>query len=69
MSHIYQLSFGELGVDDYDASMWVLFVIATIFIPLIMFNMIIAIMGDTFEKVTNSMIEADGNELNSIILE
>lgn len=49
--------------------MWVLFVIASFFIPLVMFNMIIAIMADTFERVTNEMIVADGKELNLLILE
>ena len=26
-------------------------------------------MGDTFERVSSNMVEADGNELNSLILE
>lgn len=49
--------------------MWILFVLASFFIPLVMFNMIIAIMTDTFERVTNEMIVADGKELNLLILE
>ena len=34
-----------------------------------MLNMIIAIMSDTFERVSNSMESTDGRELNSLILE
>ena len=37
--------------------------------PLVMLNLLIAIMSDTFERVSNSMAEADGKELNSMILE
>lgn len=66
---IYLLAFGEYSVDNYGTAEWILYVVATIFIPLIMFNMIIAIMSDTFERVTTTMIEADGNELNSLVLE
>ena len=37
--------------------------------PLVMLNMIIAIMSDTYERVTTGMDVADGKELNSLILE
>lgn len=37
--------------------------------PLIMLNLLIAIMSDTYERVSNGMVEADGKELNSLILE
>ncbi len=46
-----------------------MFTIASIFMPLIMLNLLIAIMGDTFERVNSTMVEADGRELNSMILE
>ena len=63
------IAFGDFSTDDYNLAEWVLFIIASIFIPLVMFNMIIAIMSDTFERVTTGMVEADGNELNTLILE
>ena len=37
--------------------------------PLIMLNMLIAIMSDTYERVTSCGVESDGKELNSLILE
>jgi hypothetical protein len=37
--------------------------------PLIMLNLLIAIMSDTYERVTTGMIEAEYKELNSLILE
>lgn len=60
---------GDFSYDDYSPAQWVLFVISSVFMPLVMLNLLIAIMSDTFERVTNSMVEADGRELNSMILE
>ena len=61
--------YGDFNYDDYTTPLWFLFIIATVFMPLIMLNLLIAIMGDTFERVNSVMIEADGRELNSLILE
>jgi hypothetical protein len=60
---------GDFSYDDYNAAQWTLFVLSSIFMPLVMLNLLIAIMSDTFERVNNSMVEADGKELNSMILE
>ena len=46
-----------------------LFIVASIFMPLIMLNLLIAIMSDTFARVNSTMVEADGKELNDLILE
>ena len=67
--HVYMITLGFFVTNDYDRSTWVLFYVASVMIPLVMFNMIIAIMTDTYERVTNGMMEADGRELNSLILE
>jgi len=61
--------YGDFNYNDYTTPLWVMFIIATVFMPLIMLNLLIAIMGDTFERVNSVMIEADGRELNSLILE
>ena len=61
--------YGDFDIEAYDPGMWILFVIASIFMPLVMLNLLIAIMSDTYERVSNTMTEADGNELNSLILE
>jgi len=67
--HIFLLMYGDFSVDDYSTSMWILFCIASIFMPLVMLNLLIAIMSDTYERVTNGMVEADGKELNALIIE
>jgi len=69
VQHIYMLMYGEYNVDDYGRPEWLLFALATVIMPLLMLNMLIAIMSDTYERVTNGMVEADGKELNSLILE
>ena len=61
--------YGDFDTESYDPGMWILFVIASIFMPLVMLNLLIAIMSDTYERVSNTMTEADGNELNELILE
>jgi hypothetical protein len=37
--------------------------------PLVLLNLLIALMNDTFERVSHGMVEADGRELNELILE
>lgn len=65
----YLLMFANFATDNYTAGQWILFFLSSIFIPIIMLNLLIAIMSDTFARVSDSMIEADGKELNRMILE
>lgn len=44
----YRLAFGDFETEDYSAFEWIVFILASLFIPLVMFNMLIAIMGDTY---------------------
>ena len=69
LQHIFLLMYGDFSVDEYNTALWILFAIASIGMPLIMLNMLIAIMSDTYERVTTGMVEADGKELNALILE
>lgn len=63
IKHMYLLMYGDFNVDEYDeasagkksASLWLLFVLSSIFMPLIMLNMLIAIMSDTYEKVVTQL--------------
>jgi hypothetical protein len=71
IQNIYLLMYGDFqgSYTSYNVAEWLLFILATIVIPLIMLNLLIAIMSDTYERVTTGMVEADGKELNSLILE
>ena len=57
---VYQFSFSVFSVDEYDRATTVLFYIGSIFLPLIMVNMLIAIMSDTYEKIVNAQETSDG---------
>lgn len=53
------LGLGEFGVDSFGDSsneilMWLLFLFATFITMLVFFNMIIAIMGETFNTVNEN---------------
>lgn len=55
----YMLGLGEFGVDSFGDSsneilMWLLFLFATFITMLVFFNMIIAIMGETFNTVNEN---------------
>jgi len=61
--------FGDFDTDGYGSGLWIVFVLSTTFIPLIMLNLLIAIMSDTFERVVSDLAHNDAVELNGLILE
>lgn len=66
---MYLSMYASFTVNDSSRPLWIMFVFSSFLITLIMLNMLIAIMSDTFERVSTNKIEADGRELNSLILE
>lgn len=65
----YLLLFNTFSTDDYSQVEWVCFYIATIVNPLMMFNLLVAIMGDTYERVNGEMVVADIQAMVSMIIE
>jgi hypothetical protein len=61
--------YGDFQADDYSATNWVLFLIASTLLPLVMLNMLIAIMSDTYGRVMADIVPSDFYELNKMILE
>lgn len=61
--------FGDFDTDNYTKAGWVLFSLAAGLLPLVMLNMLIAIMSDTYGRVMNDIIPSDYSELNNLILE
>ena len=60
----YELALGEFNMDGFSNGpqenlCWIFFILATFFSQITMFNMLIAIMGDTFERII------ENKELNS----
>lgn len=53
-THVYRISFADYDTENYDRAIFVLFYFASILLPLIMLNMLIAIMSDTYEKIIDA---------------
>ena len=56
----YTNGLGDFDTDGYEGKddetlLWVLFMCLSIFIFLVMLNLLLAIMGDTFERVMESI--------------
>ena len=54
----YLVAIGEFSLDNFSTNsskdslaVWLLFILATVFSQIIILNMLIAIMGDTFDKI------------------
>lgn len=54
--------FEEMG-SDYKLITYLLFYISTLFMPIIMLNLLIAIIGDSYEKIKSAEIEVNKNIL------
>ena len=54
-------------VDDYNDSEWVFFIGATIFVPLVMMNLLITIIAATFECVHSEKNASDYKEKAELI--
>ena len=67
--HVFKLDFGDFDTDDYNNLQVALFIIAAIFIPLIMLNMLIAIMSDTYDRVKEDQSKRDFHELAGLLFE
>lgn len=70
----YRVMFGDFDTDSYNDdpqlyARWILFICATTLLGLVMLNMLVAVMSDTYARVMNEVIPKDYSELNSMILE
>ena len=59
---------GDYDVDNYQNFDYILYVLASIFMTIVMLNLVIAIMGDTYSRVMTEIPETDGQQLNKLIL-
>ena len=65
----YLLNFGDINTENYSFVDWVQFFGASILNSLIMMSMIIALMGNTYERVDDLATIAEYKEMASYILE
>ena len=60
---------GDFDTDDYNNLQWIYFFLASMLITIILLNMLIAIMGDTYDKVMAECVSADYKEKAELLLE
>lgn len=65
----YRLDLADFVTDDYKGFDWVIFFLATVINPLVMLNLLISIMGTTYERVKEGNDIANFQELTGMILE
>lgn len=63
---------GELGTDDFDKNpnvwtLWIVFFLSTVLLQITMLNLLIAIMGDTFDRVLDAQEEAQMKQVCEFI--
>ena len=51
LMHVYRLDFGDFSTNEYSSLDTAIFILAVIIVPLVLLNMLIAIMSDTFDRV------------------
>ena len=51
LQHAFLLDFGDFNLDGYNFLRNIVFIFAAILVPLVLLNMLIAIMGDTYDRV------------------
>ena len=65
--HVYRLDFGDFSLDNYSALDLAIFILAVLVVPLIFLNMLIAIMGDTFDRVKEEQGRRDFQEMAALV--
>ncbi|CDW81552.1 wd-40 repeat protein [Stylonychia lemnae] len=65
----YKLSFGDFDTTEFSSQQWILFIISSFFIPLVLFNLIIAVMGDTYDRVQTLATSVDLKEQAKLVME
>ena len=69
MAKAYLLNLGSFDTDYHQTFEWVIFFFASVINPLIMLNLLISIMGDTYSRVKDERDIANMIELTEMIIE
>lgn len=65
----YSIIYGVFATENYNNGFeYCLFILTSIFCTVILLNIVIAIMSDTYEHVMTNIVENDGREQNRIVL-
>lgn len=66
---VYSTTIGNNGFDELGKLQWLFYVMITLFNFIIMLNLLISILSDTYSRVKDTQEVADGKELAKMILE
>jgi hypothetical protein len=69
LTGFYDLNIGNSDTSQYDKFHWLFYVVVTILNPIIMVNLLISILGDTYAGVKEYEVVNDAKELISLISE
>lgn len=73
ISYVYRMVLGDFSVDDFNKNaplfLWIIFIASTIINMIIMLNLLIAIISDSFTKINEKSEQASYREKAGIIAE
>ena len=67
LMHVYRLDFGDFDPDSYSSLEIAIFILAVVIVPLVLLNMLIAIMGDSFDRVMEDKERRDYQEMVGLV--
>ena len=68
LGEVFLIDFGDFGgAGEYSPLAYLLFILGVVFVPLVMMNMLIAIMGDTYDRVMEDLPRRDLQELAMLV--
>lgn len=65
----WEMNLGSFSTEGYSNLLYIFFIMQTLMNPIIMFNLLVAIMSDTFSRVSSGSKIAENKELASMVLE
>ena len=61
--------YGDFAVDEFGVWEWIMFLFSSILITLVLLNLLIAIISDTYDRVQEQLLPADYMERAQLLLE
>jgi hypothetical protein len=68
-SDVYSMAYGQYDPDDYNNTEWICVYMISFGIPLVAINLLIAIMGNSYQRVHEGMTQTDLKAMTQLILE
>jgi len=66
---MFNLMIGATDTNNYNANEWLIFVVASLLVMILLMNLLIAIISDTFEEVMSNIETSSYMQLCEIVLE